>query len=54
MPYFCSICEEESATICASCTKDACDNHLCPKCHNCSDCCTCELTLDESVNGKPH
>ena len=31
--------------ICARCTKDACDNHLCEKCLRCSDCCECDLTL---------
>src|ERR1039458_7152405 len=32
MPFQCSICGEESTRICARCTKDACDNHLCEKC----------------------
>ena len=31
--------------ICARCTKDACNNHLCEKCQRCSDCCECEVTL---------
>jgi len=31
--------------ICARCTKDACDNHLCEKCLRCSDCCECDLAL---------
>jgi hypothetical protein len=30
--------------ICARCTKDACNNHLCEKCQRCSDCCECEVT----------
>jgi len=47
MPFSCSICGEESTLICARCTKDACDNHLCPKCLRCSDCCECEVVLDE-------
>ncbi len=47
MPFFCSICEEESTRICVSCTKDTCGNHLCPKCSKCSDCCSCEVSLDE-------
>jgi hypothetical protein len=47
MPFFCSICEVESTLICACCTKDTCANHLCAKCLRCSDCCTCEVVLDE-------
>ena len=46
MPFSCSICGEESTRICARCTKDACDNHICEKCLRCSDCCECELALD--------
>src|SRR5205085_1407670 len=49
MPFQCSICEEESTRICARCTKDACNNHLCEKCRRCSDCCECEVVL----NGQP-
>jgi hypothetical protein len=45
MPFTCSICGEESTRICARCTKDACDNHLCEKCLRCSDCCECEVKL---------
>ena len=48
MPFTCSICGEESARICARCTKDACDNHLCEKCGRCSDCCECEITLADT------
>jgi hypothetical protein len=47
MPFQCSICEEESTRICARCTKDSCNNHLCEKCLRCSDCCECEVTLSE-------
>ena len=47
MPFVCSICGEESTRICARCTKDACNNHLCEKCLRCSDCCECELSLDD-------
>lgn len=47
MPFACSICEQESTKICAFCTKDACDNHLCERCGFCSDCCECEVPLDE-------
>lgn len=47
MPFTCSICGEESTRICARCTKDACNNHLCEKCGKCSDCCECEVTLSE-------
>jgi hypothetical protein len=47
MPFICSICEEESTRICVRCTKDTCSNHLCEKCGACSDCCDCELQLEE-------
>jgi hypothetical protein len=47
MPFLCSICGEESTRICARCTKDSCNNHLCEKCLKCSDCCECEVTLSE-------
>ena len=47
MPFACNICEEESTRICVRCTKDTCSNHLCDKCGACSDCCDCELQLDE-------
>ncbi len=49
MPFTCSICGEGSTHICARCTKDACDNHLCEKCLRCSDCCECEVTLSKST-----
>jgi hypothetical protein len=49
MPFQCSICGEESTRICARCTKDACNNHLCEKCRRCSDCCECEVALSEPV-----
>ena len=49
MPFACSICEQESTKICAFCTKDACDNHLCERCGCCSDCCECEVPLDETA-----
>lgn len=44
----CSICGEESTRICARCTKDSCNNHLCEKCLCCSDCCECEVVLSET------
>src|ERR1700693_5090861 len=50
MPFTCSICGEESTRICARCTKDACDNHLCEKCLRCSDCCECEVTLSRPIH----
>jgi len=53
MPFVCSICGEESTRICARCTKDACNNHICEKCLRCSDCCECEVALSESSNGTP-
>jgi hypothetical protein len=40
--FACSICGEPSSDLCVHCTKDACANHLCSKCHRCSDCCNCE------------
>jgi hypothetical protein len=49
MPFACSICEQESTKICAFCTKDACDNHLCERCGCCSDCCECDVPLDEAA-----
>ena len=27
------------------CTKDTCANHLCERCHRCSDCCLCETPV---------
>jgi hypothetical protein len=54
MPFQCSICGEESTHICARCTKDACDNHLCEKCRRCSDCCECEVKLDTTVAEAAH
>ena len=48
MPFMCSICAEESTRICARCTKDACNNHLCEKCFRCSDCCECEIVLSDN------
>ena len=42
--FTCSICGEGSTRICARCTKDACDNHLCEKCQKCSDCCECDVS----------
>jgi len=47
MPFVCSICGEAATRICARCTKDACDNHLCEKCLRCSDCCECDIALEE-------
>ena len=47
MNFQCSICEESSTRICVSCTKDTCRNHLCDKCGSCSDCCACEVRLEE-------
>jgi hypothetical protein len=41
--FQCSICGDSSTKLCLYCTKDACDNHLCERCHYCSDCCLCDL-----------
>ncbi len=43
-PWNCSICAEPSRGICLYCTKDTCDNHLCPRCGRCSDCCACDVS----------
>src|ERR1041385_8938258 len=51
MPFVCNICGEESTRICARCTKDTCNNHLCEKCFRCSDCCECEVALSDSGDG---
>ncbi len=48
LTFTCSICSEPSQAICVYCTKDACGNHLCGRCRRCSDCCECEVHLDES------
>ena len=48
MPFACSICETESTRICVVCTKDTCGNHLCEKCHGCSDCCSCQVPVTAS------
>src|SRR5262244_3244227 len=53
MPFQCSICEEESTRICARCTKDACNNHICERCLRCSDCCECEVTLNDGTPTLP-
>ena len=52
-PFTCHICAEPSTQICVFCTKDACANHLCLKCHRCSDCCECEVRLDEEPTESP-
>ena len=43
--FTCSICGETSEEICVYCTKDTCGNHLCRRCHRCSDCCVCESPI---------
>jgi hypothetical protein len=45
--FSCSICGDPSAQVCVWCTKDACPNHICSKCLRCSDCCECEVPLEE-------
>jgi hypothetical protein len=52
MPFVCAICEEQSTRICVECTKDTCANHLCEKCGACSDCCDCEVRLDEEPESR--
>ncbi len=41
--FQCSICGDPSTKLCVYCTKDACNNHLCERCHMCSDCCLCDV-----------
>ena len=53
MPFACAICAEESTSICARCTHDTCRNHLCERCLRCSDCCECEVQLDEGAHEAP-
>jgi len=45
--FTCTICGEPSWRICVWCTKDACPNHICRKCLRCSDCCECEVPVEE-------
>jgi hypothetical protein len=52
--FICTICGEESTRICVWCTKDTCANHLCEKCGRCSDCCECEVPLDETAHEAAH
>ena len=54
MPFACTICAEESTTICTRCTQDTCRNHLCERCRRCSDCCECEVQLEEDVQEPLH
>lgn len=46
--FTCSICGEASRVICVFCTKDACSNHICQRCHRCSDCCACDMPVTSS------
>lgn len=48
--FTCSICGDRSTEICVCCTKDTCPNHLCRKCHRCSECCVCD---DPVASGEP-
>jgi hypothetical protein len=50
VPYACSICEQESTRICLFCTKDACGIHICDRCGCCSDCCQCDVPLEETAH----
>lgn len=51
LTFACSICGDPSTNLCVFCTKDACGNHVCERCHRCSDCCQCEIHLDEHSTG---
>ena len=53
MPFVCSICEQESTRICVFCTKDACNIHVCGRCGCCSDCCPCEVPLNDVPLSEP-
>jgi len=53
VPFACSICEQESTRICVFCTKDACNIHICARCGYCSDCCPCEVPLNEAPLNEP-
>jgi len=53
VPFACSICEQESTRICVFCTKDACNIHICGRCGCCSDCCPCEVPLNEPPLSEP-
>ena len=54
LTFTCSICGEPSGSICVYCTKDACSNHVCEKCGRCSDCCECEIRLDDHPEPRVH
>lgn len=41
--FHCYICKETSTSICAHCTRDTCELHLCERCKRCTDCCACHL-----------
>jgi hypothetical protein len=47
LTFTCTICGEQSTSICVYCTKDACPNHLCERCKRCSDCCGCDIRLED-------
>jgi hypothetical protein len=51
--FTCSICGESSHEICVFCTKDTCENHMCQRCHRCSDCCVCETPIIRDTEAEP-
>jgi len=53
MTFTCSICGESSQEICVYCTKDTCANHMCERCHRCSDCCVCESPIIREQKAEP-
>jgi hypothetical protein len=53
MTFSCSICGETSHEICVFCTKDTCQNHMCERCHRCSDCCICETPIIRDKEAEP-
>jgi hypothetical protein len=53
MTFTCSICGESSHEICVYCTKDTCQNHMCERCHRCSDCCVCETPIIRDREAEP-
>ena len=53
LTFTCSICGDSSTDICVMCTRDACTNHLCQRCHCCSDCCGCDMPLTAETQQQP-
>ena len=55
--FTCTICGRSSQDICVYCTKDTCANHMCERCHRCSDCCVCDSPVIRGMEAEeetPH